>query len=1071
MANIPGISGYIQPGVFARDRVVSRGVSIPGGIRVLSILGEGSKEQVLVESALGLGQDGVASPDGEVNGRFFKLSDYPVVSGRTSLYLNNSLLFGKQEKISGTLDSKYDYRIDISSGYIELKGASLKDFGGKSYSASSSNVGLGQIKKIILLDPDMSAEKYTVRCATVVRGPSGEPIPGRSKFSVSGNTSGVSRDANGNQVMFTDTYKVAEDFTLYRNNDITGGLTIASTLEAGLFPVAFTSAQAVLVDGSGTSRQALTSGSTVYVEISDNHGSDGTQGGNDDLSLADKIIVGDSFIVNGQEYVVEVVKDLASSVVLTLSKPIGFNEGNDVTNEAITSWEVKCFDAAKSSTISLSSSDVGKFFRIESGSMEGDYVVTAVQSSDGIIRFEPYYSATSMPSITSDVLSQTIELLETNGSVAIGIEQHQTVGFYVGDKFTFEIESNALSQGDNLKAVYIYSLDVNDPEFFISSVDLTNKHGVPSLDNNLSLGAQMAFENGAPGVLAVQTKPALPRRTSVTLIPEVNSLGQGGYSGPTGSAAAPDEDDLTFSIPTPVAEGIRAGKPDAGSSISLFVVRDQKEIQLFPNKETFYNPQYDDAIGRQSFVDSADLAYSYTIVNYDAEIIASSVSGLLSPDEADSTKAFFFAADINFDSSSIGKVIVIRSGERSDTSAVESDADAIGSFLFAANKTHMLEITSVVDDNTVKVSNSKSSTQAFNNVGMSDIQVILKDSGSSSQTAALVLNRDLVRSGAIKSGDGIKISYVDENDAGFFDANFFEALEKLEAFEAQIIVPLPKETKSAVFQATVRHCELMSSVPKKRERLALIGAMQGITPDALIGRTLVAVENVGVIEGIQGDDPEEILSQNIEDLQNFKLNENYTSNRCVYFYPDQIVRNISGTNTYLDGFYVAAAAGGLLSATQNVAVPLTYKVLTGFTILRDRVFRDVTLNELGNVGATVLQPVAGGGKVLAGRTTSISGYIEDEEISIIFIRDRVKSVLRDSLQGYIGGVQDSNTITAILVRVKSILSALEAQQVIESSTNVRVERDKVDPRQVNVYLRFVPVFPVNHIFIDIEVGL
>lgn len=33
MANIPGINGYTQPGTFARDRVVSRAVSIPGGLR------------------------------------------------------------------------------------------------------------------------------------------------------------------------------------------------------------------------------------------------------------------------------------------------------------------------------------------------------------------------------------------------------------------------------------------------------------------------------------------------------------------------------------------------------------------------------------------------------------------------------------------------------------------------------------------------------------------------------------------------------------------------------------------------------------------------------------------------------------------------------------------------------------------------------------------------------------------------------------------------------------------------------------------------------------------------------
>mgnify|MGYP003347350909 FL=1 len=45
MANIPGISGYIQPGAFARDRVISKAASIPGGLRIAAIMGEGRREE------------------------------------------------------------------------------------------------------------------------------------------------------------------------------------------------------------------------------------------------------------------------------------------------------------------------------------------------------------------------------------------------------------------------------------------------------------------------------------------------------------------------------------------------------------------------------------------------------------------------------------------------------------------------------------------------------------------------------------------------------------------------------------------------------------------------------------------------------------------------------------------------------------------------------------------------------------------------------------------------------------------------------------------------------------------
>jgi hypothetical protein len=263
----------------------------------------------------------------------------------------------------------------------------------------------------------------------------------------------------------------------------------------------------------------------------------------------------------------------------------------------------------------------------------------------------------------------------------------------------------------------------------------------------------------------------------------------------------------------------------------------------------------------------------------------------------------------------------------------------------------------------------------------------------------------------------------------------------------------------------------MSTIANQKERMTLIGAQRGLTTAALLGQTEVAIEDIGVLEGIQGDDAAEILDSNTEDLANYKLSDNFNSNRAVYFYPDQIIRNVSGINSYVNGFYMAAAAGGYLSATQNVAVPLTFKELTGFSIGRDRIFRKQILDQLGGEGATVVQPITGGGKVLAGRTTSHSGYVEDEEISIVFIRDRVKKVLRDSMRSFIGTVEDANTQGLMTAKTKTIMSALVSQGLITDFRSIRVERDKVDPRQWNIYLQFTPAYPINYIFIDLEIGI
>jgi hypothetical protein len=89
----------------------------------------------------------------------------------------------------------------------------------------------------------------------------------------------------------------------------------------------------------------------------------------------------------------------------------------------------------------------------------------------------------------------------------------------------------------------------------------------------------------------------------------------------------------------------------------------------------------------------------------------------------------------------------------------------------------------------------------------------------------------------------------------------------------------------------------------------------------------------------------------------------------------------------------------------------------------------------------------------------------------VFIRDRVKKVLRDSMMSFVGTVEDSNTPGIMTAKVKTIMSALVSQGLITDFKNIRVEKDKVDPRQWNIYLTFTPAYPINYIFIDLEVGI
>ena len=185
MPNIPGLTGYNQPDVFSRVRTMRRAVSIPGGLRVLSIVGEGEREEVIIDSAKGGGQDGF-NPDfsspSDGYGRFFRTAVYPLVENRTTLHLNG----GSLRLLEDTIDlagfpSEYDARIDPETGKIELQGAALVDQGGQFYRAGTGNTGDGY--------------RAASRCSTTTP----RPRPGPSAARASSGTA-MARRAGGRPV-------------------------------------------------------------------------------------------------------------------------------------------------------------------------------------------------------------------------------------------------------------------------------------------------------------------------------------------------------------------------------------------------------------------------------------------------------------------------------------------------------------------------------------------------------------------------------------------------------------------------------------------------------------------------------------------------------------------------------------------------------------------------------------------------------------------------------------------------------------------------------------------------------
>lgn len=935
MANIPGATNVL-PGVFTDVITQSRGVSVPGGTRIAAMIGEGSTDETVVSQALGGGQDGLnPSYTGTTgrDGRYFQLANFPLVSNRVTVFKNGIPLRGLESLIdSNPFSNLYDYRVDITTGQLELQRAHLVDQGGAFYTALSTNVGKGTLNNLELLDPNAFPETWTVRCVKVQRDAFNAPIAGTASFLAFGSVSGAKLDANGNPIVW-------------------------------------------------------------------------------------------------------------------------------VANDTVV--------------------------------------------SNGVIRFS---------------------IDETSPA------------FREGDAFTVIVASGVLVRNDSLTANYIPSSNLNDPLLLQGFGDTVRRHGLPSLTNNLSLGAQLAFANSAPALLTVQAAPPLPRRTSYTLETSVDAL-------------SPENDEFIFSLPVGVI-------PDFNSNIHFFVKNNATnvETQILPNKFPYYtldtgggNPTTTTFIN-DTTNPPAGYSYSYTVTE-SLGAVAQGEDGRIERSQSFPNQGLFSTPSQVFDSSYLGKALKIKETNNSANYGVFNVTAVTGGKLYfaadgvtfspsslTANPTYLsnfitetsgisfqvvdpitgLQVdgyagtdgyvvplvtngdgyfkSASVDFSTIpgltglklKINTSavEDAANPIGNIGLYDIdalagvganisKAVVNETGLEYEildptltSKAIVVNRDVV-----PNGNGLRVTIVDSRDADFYDAGWINALEALEKVECDIVVPLPKQTISVIFQNTLSHCLTMSNIRNKKERVMFAGAISGLTPDNVTGVKLAAVEDIGILEGIQGDNVTDILAGNIEDLANYSVPDAFGNTfRCVYFYPDQIVVQAGADNVLIDGFYLAAAAAGRAAADVRIENPFTNKVLGGFTILRNKQFSPQTLESLASAGITTLQPVAGGGRIVWGITTTQSGFPEEQEISIVFIRDRVAKTLRAGFAGFIGLAETPTTGIVLNTRGIVLLNSLVAQGIITQYKDFSVVRDDVDPRQWNVTVRVQPTYPVNFIYIKVSLG-
>jgi len=935
MADIPGATNAL-PGPFTLVQTSSAAVSIPGGSRVTAMIGQGQTNETVVAQAQGGGVDGLnatyTSTSG-ADGRHFTLLQAPIISNRTTLFKNGIPLVGMESTITATttFSDAFDYLIDVTTGHILLQSAHLVDQGGAFYVPLSTNVGLGTINALTLVDVNAPPETWTVRCISVQRNSMNQPIGGTATFIAVGSVSGAQVDANGNPIVW-------------------------------------------IADG---------------------------------------------------------------------------------------------------------------------------YVV-----SNGILSFSI---------IETQVLSVYVS------------------PFVPGDAFTIEVASGVLIKNDSLTATYIPVANINNPILTQGQNQVIAQFGNPSLDNSLSLGGQLFYANGASSLICLQAAPPLPRRTSFILSHSVNSASTNDddfvFPLPVGVVPA-FNDDIHFFItnntnqvetqilpnkqtyytlgtagnPT-LDQFIKDNVPAPGGFSYFYTV-----IQSFETLVT----GFDGYIGRtgpqtNQGVFSSSVTFDSTYIGKEIRIIdaqnvaninASATGGNDNPTFT-VTGVFdgqlYFMGSVPFpDLTNVAGTeafelidpstdTVVPGSQATQGTVVENVGtgtgtitDAVVNFnsisAFVANPTHYkVQINGDINNQGLYDITGYSSV---GNGVISIAKALVNEHNVRYEIIdpTLVSNYIVINHNVVPNGFGLRVTLVDNRDATFYDAGWLNALAALETIECDILVPLPNQTISVIFQNCVNHCIAMSNIVNKKERVLFIGAINGLTPANVTGQQLAAVEDLGPLEGIPGSNPSLILQANPQDLANYSVSAAYGYTfRVVYFYPDQIVVAAGGNNILVDGFYIAAAAAGYESADVILQNPLTNKTISGFTILNNKKFSTLVLEQLAAAGITTLQPVAGGGNVVWGITTSQSGFPEEQEISIVFIRDRVAKVLRAGFQGFIGTPQDVNTAAVLNTEAVVLLNSLVGQGLITAYKDLAVSQDTVDPRQWNISVSVSPAYPINWIFIKVNI--
>lgn len=266
-------------------------------------------------------------------------------------------------------------------------------------------------------------------------------------------------------------------------------------------------------------------------------------------------------------------------------------------------------------------------------------------------------------------------------------------------------------------------------------------------------------------------------------------------------------------------------------------------------------------------------------------------------------------------------------------------------------------------------------------------------------------------------------------------AAYIQAVTELEkpltgGIRPDYIVPLTSDL--TVWNATVRSCEVQSSLRYRQERRAIFGCASGTRPQDV-----------------------QTIAQGILSL------------RALIVYPDSAILSLPNElgvaeQFVVDGFFVAAAYTGLEVSPQfDVAEPKTNKRIVGFDRL-NRSLDEIEKNALAVSGVTVLEDTNGTVIVRHARTTDPRSVLTAEP-SVVAIQDFVQRRSREVLARYIGSKFLLSRSQDVETSLTGLLNSLVESSIIRGFGGVDAQPSPIDPTALEVVAFYSPVFPLNYI--------